>query len=128
MGMNTPWTFDELSQCYRLHDAKGKYLFSVMSKPLAEFIVNAVNQAEEKDSELKSEIVDLKATVRYLKDIFLPKQSTTIKLLVGALGKAKCPNVKCCNGNIPHQIGEDEWEKEQCQWCYEKDQALKGAE
>ena len=30
-----------------------------------------------------------------------------------------CPNYGCGNsGCIPNQISEDEWEPEQCQWCY----------
>ena len=41
---------------------------------------------------------------------------------------AVCPDSNCCNGSIPHQVAEGEWEAEQCQWCYERDQALKGDE
>jgi predicted TIM-barrel fold metal-dependent hydrolase len=45
----------------------------------------------------------------------------------GLLRIARCPNVNCCDGIIAQQIGEDDWEPEQCQWCYERAQALKGA-
>ena len=32
----------------------------------------------------------------------------------------KCIDSFCDNhGNIPYQVGEDEWEAEQCQFCYE---------
>ena len=36
----------------------------------------------------------------------------------GLLDVAKCPN---CDGSggISHQVTEDEWEQEQCQWCDE---------
>ena len=49
------------------------------------------------------------------------------KALVVLLGAAKCP---ACNGSggIPQQIGEAEWEQEQCQWCYEREAALALAE
>ncbi len=70
------------------------------------------------------------------------------KRLKKLLEMAKCPNCDG-SGSIPHQISsrqlvtkdmaldtgdpnlegslysDDEWEQEQCQWCYEKDQALK---
>lgn len=48
--------------------------------------------------------------------------------LVELLRIAKCPNSECQDGAIPHQVGEQEWEAEQCQWCDEKKQALKQAE
>lgn len=36
------------------------------------------------------------------------------------LEKFKCTNSDCDGkGNIPHQIGEDDWETEQCQICFE---------
>ncbi len=35
---------------------------------------------------------------------------------------AKCPN-SCIDGSIPHRIVRG-WEQEQCQWCYERKQAL----
>ena len=38
---------------------------------------------------------------------------------------ARCPNTDCIDGAIPHQVGEQEWEAEQCQWCYEREQATK---
>src|SRR5258708_3951374 len=39
------------------------------------------------------------------------------------LEAAKCP---ACDGSglIPYQIGEAEWEAEQCQWCYERGEAV----
>ena len=37
---------------------------------------------------------------------------------------ARCPNTGCLDGGIPVQIAEDEWEQEQCQWCYEKSQLV----
>lgn len=33
---------------------------------------------------------------------------------------ARCPDTDCMDGAIPHQIGENEWEAQQCQWCCEK--------
>ncbi len=44
--------------------------------------------------------------------------------LRGLLGAARCPN---CDGSgaIPHGPTPDgDWEAEQCQWCYEKQEAL----
>lgn len=72
-----------------------------------------------------------------------------VERLKGLLRHAKCPN---CDGSgcIPRQVSsrqyatremaidagdeslegslysDDQWEAEQCQWCYEKEQALKG--
>jgi len=31
----------------------------------------------------------------------------------------RCPN-GCIDGGFPYQVGEDEWELEQCQWCAEQ--------
>ena len=38
--------------------------------------------------------------------------------LIALISVARCP---ACDGSgsIPHQVQEDEWEAEQCQWCYE---------
>ena len=41
--------------------------------------------------------------------------------VVSLLGKARCPDQDCDNnGTIACRISEDEWEPQQCQWCYEK--------
>lgn len=42
-----------------------------------------------------------------------------VDILRALLKVAKCP---ACDGSgsIQHQIGEDEWEAEQCQWCFER--------
>ena len=38
---------------------------------------------------------------------------------------AKCPNEGCGGqGWSAHQVAEDVWEQEQCQWCYEKKKLL----
>jgi len=71
------------------------------------------------------------------------------KRLKGLLGMAVCPNCDG-SGSIPHQVSSetrvsrdmaldagmpelegsiytpDEWEAEQCRWCYERNEALKG--
>ncbi len=41
-----------------------------------------------------------------------------VKEYSALLAVAKCP---ACDGagSIPHQIGDNEWEAEQCQWCFE---------
>jgi len=39
---------------------------------------------------------------------------------IGFLKVAACSNTRCIGGSIPHQVGDDEWEAEQCQFCYEK--------
>ena len=41
------------------------------------------------------------------------------------LEHARCPNCDG-SGSIPQQVAEQEWEAEQCQWCYERFTALKG--
>ena len=41
--------------------------------------------------------------------------------LLKLLKMANCPDSSCNNGIIPHQIGEDEFEAQQCQWCFEAD-------
>ena len=49
-----------------------------------------------------------------------------IKRLRGLLQVAKCPDDACGGqGWSAHQIADDEWEQQQCQWCYEKAEALK---
>ena len=54
---------------------------------------------------------------------FLTTELETVKqerdLMRSLLTVAVCP---ACDGSgsIPHQIAEDEWEAEQCQWCYER--------
>ena len=40
---------------------------------------------------------------------------------------AKCPDGRCKDGVVPHQIGEFEWEPEQCQFCYEKQAMLQAS-
>ena len=40
------------------------------------------------------------------------------------LGLARCPDTDCIGGHIPIQTGEEEYSSSQCQWCYEKEQAL----
>ena len=41
--------------------------------------------------------------------------------LEALLKVAKCPNDGCDNnGTIAHQVAYNEWEPEQCEWCYEK--------
>lgn len=46
------------------------------------------------------------------------------KAMYALLKMAECPDVNCCKGSIPHQVGEDSWEAQQCQWCCERDQAI----
>lgn len=78
----------------------------------------------------------------------MAKKTSENEILRGLLAQAKCPN---CDGSgvIPHQVSsrqyvtrdmaidagdpalegslytDDEWEAEQCQWCYEREQVLK---
>lgn len=49
---------------------------------------------------------------------------STRELLIKLLEVATCPNCDG-SGSIPHQVSEDEWEAEQCQWCAERDEVLK---
>lgn len=35
---------------------------------------------------------------------------------------ARCPNDGCVDGGIPVQVGDNDWEQQQCQWCYERSQ------
>jgi len=45
--------------------------------------------------------------------------------LVKLLKLAKCPDEYCKNGTVcDGQISEDEWQYHQCQWCFERNQAL----
>ena len=47
----------------------------------------------------------------------------TLREAVGLLAIAKCPDDACGGqGWSPHQVGPDEWEQQQCQWCHEKSQ------
>ena len=48
-------------------------------------------------------------------------QSTdTVQVSRTWLEAAKCPNTQCTDGVVPHQVGDHEWEAEQCQWCDER--------
>ncbi len=46
-----------------------------------------------------------------------------LKLLEVAVCPAKA--IGCDGKGIPHQVGEDEWEQEQCQWCHERTAAIR---
>ena len=37
---------------------------------------------------------------------------------------ARCPDEGCHDGAVPVQVGEDEWEANECQWCAERDAVL----
>jgi hypothetical protein len=40
--------------------------------------------------------------------------------------KRKCPDRSCDdNGTIAVQIAEDDWEPQQCEWCYRHDNVKK---
>jgi len=43
--------------------------------------------------------------------------------IIELLRAAICP-ANCDNGAIPHQVGEDEWGAEQCQFCHEREEAI----
>lgn len=41
---------------------------------------------------------------------------------------AKCPDTDCDNhGTLAVRISDDEWEPQQCQWCYEKGEIIRSA-
>jgi hypothetical protein len=54
----------------------------------------------------------------------LPHRSDHAGDLARLLEISVCPNTACTDGCIAHQIADNEWEAEQCQWCYEKNTAL----
>lgn len=54
----------------------------------------------------------------------LQRLTERVRELEGLLKVARCPDSDCTNGVIPHQVDEDEWEAQQCQWCYEREHAL----
>ena len=67
------------------------------------------------------------------KEAEFPKTEKTISVrthkkilseLERLLAISKCPDENCKDGVIPHQIAEDDWESQQCQFCYEREQAL----
>ena len=47
--------------------------------------------------------------------------------LIGLLSVAKCPNCDG-SGSVPVEGGDGGWEAEQCQWCFEREAALKESE
>ena len=53
--------------------------------------------------------------------IDLKQQIKELKLMIEI---AKCPNIGCADGSIAHGSNETGWEQEQCQFCYERNQAL----
>jgi hypothetical protein len=48
------------------------------------------------------------------------------KQLRALIAIAKCPNESCIDGSIPVQVSDDDWEAQQCQWCYERAAILYG--
>ena len=44
----------------------------------------------------------------------------TVQVSRKFLEVARCPNIHCTDGAIPHQIGDGEWGIQQCQWCDER--------
>ena len=110
-----------------MEDARPKFLESVTEHPDVQRLIKQVIRSDIKIKELQAEN----------------------KRLKGLLEMAVCPN---CDGSgcIPRQVSsetrvsrdmasdagmpelegsiytEDEWEAEQCQWCDEKNEALKG--
>lgn len=54
---------------------------------------------------------------------FSDEQNKELKEL---LISSECPTIGCDNnGTIAVQISEDEWEPQQCEWCYHRDKELK---
>jgi hypothetical protein len=51
---------------------------------------------------------------------------TEWKQLRTLIAVARCPDENCVDGAIPVQVGEDEFEAQQCQWCYERAGILYG--
>jgi hypothetical protein len=60
----------------------------------------------------------------YNNGIYATDQQAEIDELVKLLEVSACPNESCAEGTIPHQVGDNEWEQEQCQFCYEKGEAI----
>ena len=57
-------------------------------------------------------------------NFFIDWQEQQITELKGLLKIAQCPN-NCDDGSIAHGSNETGWEQEQCQFCDERNQALK---
>ena len=65
--------------------------------------------------------------VLYKADVItLVREAFEGKTLVpdGFLMIADCPNSECSGGVIARQVGDSEWEPEQCQWCHERSTML----
>lgn len=59
----------------------------------------------------------------------LEKANQRIERLRALLEMARCPNLACVMGIVPHGPDPDGgWEAEQCQWCFERDELVKGEE
>ena len=58
--------------------------------------------------------------------IALIREAFEGKVLVPSefLSMADCPNSECSDGAIARQVGDSEWEPEQCQWCHERSTML----
>ena len=80
-------------------DIKMKELCDYRYDPDTNFYTDA------KPAEKDAEVAELNAEIVRLREL---------------LKIARCPNTSCLDGSIPHQISDDEWEAEQCQFCYEK--------
>lgn len=73
-------------------------------------------KAEAENAELKH---DIEQHISIASDL-----ATENAELLGLLCVSRCPNENCIDGAIPNQVGEQEWEAQQCQWCFERDLAL----
>jgi hypothetical protein len=105
----------------RVHDLEnenGKYFEQIID-------LQAKNERLKKHEEqLESEISLVCPEDFSLKEVFKHKQ-TLIEELVKLLGSAKCPNA-CIDGAFNVRVGrfDEESDSEQCQWCFEKNEAL----
>jgi hypothetical protein len=103
---NNPATVAALAKAYVAERAE---LVSLRSKTAPRSPAAFINAIAEKGT--KEEAVE-----------WLQKTWDRLRQALTLLELARCPNATagCVDGTIPRQVGEDEWEPEQCQWCHER--------
>lgn len=56
------------------------------------------------------------------------KVFTEWKQLRALMAIARCPNTDCIDGSIPVQVSDNDWEAQQCQWCFERAAIIYGTD
>jgi len=98
-----------------------------MGTSCTEGVKRTIREQDRQEYEEKRALYAVQKAEQYKKlQVKNEKLQAQVERLKGLLDVAKCPNKKCAGGCIQVQRSPNDWTAEQCQWCYMKEQALKG--